>query len=680
MAYREVVRALHASGAERLTSAAGQVAELLGQSSAARLNDARRLAADPVVQERLARPPESGDDVPPVVKAFVSRNPVASLWIYDRTGRAPGLIGHGAQARVATHAPPTAPVLGVGPLRLHDGNLSYSATVPIGADSAPAGFLSIQRSLGSQQAVGLIERLIGPTAVLKLGNAIGDVWTDLSVPVAAPPLASPGRTATYRTPTGSSRVGVTAAIPGTPWLVWVEVSEHTIVGPAATLLRQMVPIALALTALGALAVYAVSGQITKPLEQVAESAEAIANGDYTRRVDIARRDEIGRLGLAFNVMAHRVAEAHETLETRVTARTEELEQAREELDRFFSLSLDLLCIAGIDGKFRRVNPAWEVTLGWTARDLTVIPYVDLVHPDDRAATLREAAKLADGGATLSFENRYRTKDGSYRWLSWKSASLPDRGLIYAAAHDVTEQKRTERALHQHAADLATANSELESFSYSVSHDLRSPLRSIDGFAQALVEDYEDRLDETGRDYLGRIRAAAQRMGMLIDDLLSLSRVSRAELSRTAVDLTALAHDTAARLREQDPRRRVEWRIQSGMVADGDSRLLRIALDNLLGNAWKFTGQRETATIEFGTIVLPDGGRAFSVRDNGAGFDMSHAQKLFGAFQRLHGVTEFAGTGIGLATVQRIVRRHSGRIWAEAAVGQGATFFFTLEAS
>jgi PAS domain S-box-containing protein len=515
---------------------------------------------------------------------------------------------------------------------------------------------------------------------LKLGNVAGDVWTDLSTAVPAPPFGSPGATKTYATGTGERRMGTTVTVPGTPWLLWVEMSERAILQPAATLLRRMVPVAILLTVLGTFAVYAASSRITKPLEATTVAAEAIAAGDYTRRVNTTRRDEIGRLAAAFNSMAERVAESHRILETHVQERTRALEDAREELDRFFSLSLDLLCIAGTDGRFRRVNPAWEQVLGWTVGDLTAIPYLDLVHPDDRAATIREASKLAEGGTTLNFENRYRTKDGSYRWLSWKSASVPGRGLVYAAANDVTDQKATERALHQYGSELATANRELESFSYSVSHDLRSPLRSIDGFAQALVEDYEDRLDDTGRAYLARIRAAAQRMGMLIDDLLSLSRVSRGELSRTTVDLTALAAEIAARLREQDPTRQVEWRIQAGLQAHGDPRLLRIALDNLLGNAWKFTSKRETAIIEMSVETQPGQPTVFRVRDNGAGFDMAHASKLFGAFQRLHGVQEFAGTGIGLATVQRIMHRHGGRVWAEGTVERGATFFFTLEAA
>jgi light-regulated signal transduction histidine kinase (bacteriophytochrome) len=236
-----------------------------------------------------------------------------------------------------------------------------------------------------------------------------------------------------------------------------------------------------------------------------------------------------------------------------------------------------------------------------------------------------------------------------------------------------------RELGQYSAELAAANRELEAFSYSVSHDLRAPLRSIDGFAQALAEDYEDRFDDTGRDYLSRIRAAAQRMGMLIDDLLSLSRVSRMELSRADVDLSAIVREIAARLSEQEPGREVRWRIEPEVRVHGDLQLLRVAMDNLLSNAWKFTAKRRDAAIEFGVRNLPEHGRVVVVSDNGAGFDMAHAGKLFGAFQRLHRATEFPGTGVGLATVQRIVRRHGGRIWAEAAVEQGATFFFTVEA-
>ena len=225
--------------------------------------------------------------------------------------------------------------------------------------------------------------------------------------------------------------------------------------------------------------------------------------------------------------------------------------------------------------------------------------------------------------------------------------------------------------------------ELESFSYSVSHDLRAPLRGIDGWSLALQEDYADKLDQTGRGYLDIVRAETQRMGQLIEDLLQLSRVTRGELRRESVDVSALALSIANRLRAADPQSRIEFQIEPGLAADADSRLLEIALTNLIGNACKFSGTQPLARVELSAVLKQDAEskaqrKVFFVRDNGVGFDLAHAAKLFGAFQRLHAATEFPGTGIGLATVQRIVRRHGGRIWAEAQPGRGATFHFTLE--
>jgi signal transduction histidine kinase len=251
----------------------------------------------------------------------------------------------------------------------------------------------------------------------------------------------------------------------------------------------------------------------------------------------------------------------------------------------------------------------------------------------------------------------------------------------------------ERKVTERTAELAAANQELEAFSYSVSHDLRAPLRAIDGFSQAVIEDYADKLGDQGRDYLNRVRAATQHMGHLIDDLIKLARVARAEMKRETVDLSALAGSVLVDLQTSEPTRKVDSHIEPGLVAAGDARLLRVALDNLLGNAWKFTGKKARARIEFGVLQqaspgmdevdrlgnkLPKTGeQVFFVRDNGVGFDMTYAGKLFSAFQRLHNVSEFPGTGIGLATVRRIVHRHGGRVWAEGVAGKGATFYFSL---
>jgi len=232
-------------------------------------------------------------------------------------------------------------------------------------------------------------------------------------------------------------------------------------------------------------------------------------------------------------------------------------------------------------------------------------------------------------------------------------------------------------LRQRSEAAEAANRELEAFSYSVSHDLRAPLRSVDGFSLALLEDYGAQLDEQAHSHLVRIRNATTRMARLIDDLLQLSRVNRGELAREDVDVSALAARVVADRRRQEPARSVAVTIQPKMTASADPRLLRIVLENLIENAWKFTGRCEHAAIEVGCHRSKNES-AFSVRDNGAGFDPAYADKLFGAFQRLHAVTDFPGTGIGLATVQRIVHRHGGRVWAEGDVDAGACFSFTIE--
>jgi light-regulated signal transduction histidine kinase (bacteriophytochrome) len=242
-----------------------------------------------------------------------------------------------------------------------------------------------------------------------------------------------------------------------------------------------------------------------------------------------------------------------------------------------------------------------------------------------------------------------------------------------------------QGLQQAVVELTAVNKELETFSYSVSHDLRAPLRSIDGFSQALIEDCVEQLDETGHDYLRRIRSATQRMGQLIDDLLTLSRVIRSDMRREPVDLSRLASQICTDLQQADPERQIEWIVQPNLVDRGDHRLLQAILENLLSNAWKFTAKRQQARIEFGalppqptTTDRQDSTHpTYFVRDDGVGFDMAYVDKLFSPFQRLHSVKEFPGNGIGLATVQRIVHRHGGRVWAEGSIGQGATFYFTL---
>lgn len=309
-----------------------------------------------------------------------------------------------------------------------------------------------------------------------------------------------------------------------------------------------------------------------------------------------------------------------------------------------------------------------------------IPVVMLTAVEDREAMIQGLGAGADDYIAKSsdFDLLRARVLAQIRRKQFEDETRRIREQLLRAELEAVEARAAREMAEERAklvAELEAKNEELESFSYSVAHDLRAPLRSIDGFGLALLEDYADKLDEDGKRYLAYVRESAQQMSQLIDDMLALSQVTRGGFERAPVDLSRIARSIGAELARTAPHRRVEFVVADGLIGEGDARLLTIALENLLGNAWKYSGQRERARIEVGAIDSEP--RTFFVRDNGAGFDMAYADKLFGMFQRLHANSEFEGTGIGLATVQRVIRRHGGKIWAEAAVDRGATFFFTL---
>uniref|UniRef100_A0A831XN19 histidine kinase n=1 Tax=Geobacter metallireducens TaxID=28232 RepID=A0A831XN19_GEOME len=337
------------------------------------------------------------------------------------------------------------------------------------------------------------------------------------------------------------------------------------------------------------------------------------------------------------------------------------------------------------------NRTWLSLTGRTFDEEAGTGWVEALHPDDRARCLTLWQEAFTARRPLIVEYRLRRHDGSYRTILDCSTPYDDLDGEFAgfigACVDITDRKNAEEEVRRLNAELEervrertvlleTANRELESFSYSVSHDLRAPLRHIDGFSAMLLEDCGDSLPETAVSYLERIKTASRRMGQLIDDLLDLSRVSRSAMRRESVDLSRMARELAREYEEANPARRVTFEIADGVVAVGDPTLLRVALHNLLDNAWKYSGKKDSARIRFGETVV-DGERAIFVSDDGAGFDMRYVNKLFGPFQRLHSADEFEGTGIGLATVQRIAQRHGGRAWAEGEEGKGATFYLAI---
>jgi len=355
--------------------------------------------------------------------------------------------------------------------------------------------------------------------------------------------------------------------------------------------------------------------------------------------------------------------------------------------RLFETAQDGILILNTErGEITDANPFLCKMLGFTKSELSGKKLWEIGFFKDAEANFQAFQLLKDKGYARYENLPLETKDGRPMQVEFVSNvySIDGESVIQCNIRDITERKIAEEkirklneSLSQRAVELELANKELDAFSYTVSHDLKAPLRGMSSFSQALFEDYPDKLDDKGKDYLRYIQESSLRMSRMIDDLLKLSRIARGEVERDEVNLSNLAESVIFGLQQTDSKRLVKFIIAPGMQAMGDLKLLRIALENLLGNAWKFTANTQQPVIEFG-LAEDKGKKTYFVRDNGAGFNMEYASKLFHPFQRLHSASEFAGTGIGLASVQRIITRHGGRVWAEGVVGKGATFYFTLD--
>lgn len=360
------------------------------------------------------------------------------------------------------------------------------------------------------------------------------------------------------------------------------------------------------------------------------------------------------------------------------------------LFRILSDSLpDAILIVDVRGHIMLANAQADLLFGYTRDELLGRTMEMLLSPEVRELHRQHCEQYLAASVprplTAVLDTFAFRKDGSSVPVDVSLSPIEFQSgiTVIASIRDITQRKQAESEIRElnarladHVTELMAVNHELEAFSYSVSHDLRAPLRSIDGFSQALLEDCRDQLDPQGRDYLTRVRDASLRMTQLIDDLLSLSRITRAEMTKSTLDMSAMAQNILDERRRTEPQRVVECEIEAALVVDADPRLLRVALTHLLDNAWKFTAKTPGAKIAVGKRGHGKG-VVYYVADNGAGFDMTHADKLFGVFQRLHGADEFPGTGVGLAIVQRVIHRHGGKVWTDAAIDQGATFYFTV---
>ncbi len=465
-------------------------------------------------------------------------------------------------------------------------------------------------------------------------------------------------------------------VPQTEWTVVVAVPAHEALA-LVTRVRMLFGAGSLVVVLMAVAIaFLTLRKVSVPLVQLVRDARKIAEGDYGFQKRPAGLREIDELVDDFHMMA----EAVESREKR-------LKESNETLDAFFNAVHESMVFIDPQGTVLLSNRVGSERLGADVKDFVGTSLYDHFPAEVRASRRAQYETVVTTKKPVYFQDARAGRFFEQRCFPVLNMKGEVRGVAIFA-YDITarkqaeeENKRLNTELEQRVRDrtieLEAANKELEAFAYSVSHDLRAPLRAMEGFSSALLSDYRERMDEQGIHYLERIGGASRRMGQLINDLLNLSRISRQELTRKAVDLAALAQEIGQELQSQDRNRLVRLLVAPNLTAWGDARLLRIVFVNLLNNAWKFTGRNEETRIEVGAAVNESGETVYYVKDNGVGFDMAYADKLFAPFQRLHGVNEFPGTGIGLATVQRIVARHGGRVWAEAKVGEGATVHFVL---
>ncbi len=395
-------------------------------------------------------------------------------------------------------------------------------------------------------------------------------------------------------------------------------------------------------------------------------AESLASYEMTNR--------------GFKESLSELADTNKALKREINERKNAEEALKESEDRyrtFFENSLDAVLLTSPDGSIQAANAAACRMFGETEEEIIQGGRAGVLDTSD----LRLKPALEERARTGRFkgELNMKRKDGAIFPSEISTTLFKDRNDQTRTAmiiRDISERKKAEDDLKVYAKELEAANKELEAFSYSVSHDLRAPLRAMDGFSESLLQDYGCSLDEAGQNYIQRIRKASQTMAQLIDDILKLSRISRTEMFRGIVNLSMMVKVIGEELKANQPKRQAEFLVAPEVIVNGDKNLLQIALNNLLGNAWKYTGKCEKTRIEFG-VARQNGETVYFVRDNGVGFDMRYAGKLFQPFQRLHSSKDYPGTGIGLATVQRVIRRHGGRIWAESEIGKGTTFYFTL---
>jgi PAS domain S-box-containing protein len=702
-AYFEVRRAAVFAVQDRLERVTKQVVDIFQENVSKTKDEMQQSAQSPELRRFLALPSaENKRQALSALEAVRGKSPtIVDVELWDDRGEKRISVGP-----ATSPLPPTIKRDLLTPLARGEpaviGALHLVADVPVfvvaaavtGNGRAIGYLLERGRLSQSPTAARSIGSLIGSAATIYVGNIQRDLWSDFWLRVDAPPARpiKPGKVFQYRrTGTDSGfKYALEKAVPGTPWLLLVEFPADTVLAPVTKFVQHASAFAIVLLVIGAIGLSTVSRNITRPLNDLRRSAIAITEGDYSHRLDLGRKDELGQLARAFDTMATRVAQAQTKLQRQLMTIEGQYHVLVDGIKDYAIVMLDA------SGNVVSWNKGAERINGYRSDEILGQHFSRFYLQADIAARVPWLhLEIASTNGRSEGEGWRIRKDGSLLWVSAVIAALRDeRGDLIGFAKvssDITERKRlaeNEAAhtaalvrantdLDRHRHRLKAANSELEAFTYSVSHDLRAPIRRIEGFSKILGEHLGENANPQVQSYLNRIQEGSHEMRRLVDDLLQLAKLGRQQAKPEAVALGSVARDVVGTLSQEAGDRDIEWRVAQLPTLVCDAGLMKIVFTNLLSNAVKYTRPRQKALIEIGQMV-DDGQPVVFVRDNGVGFDMNYADKLFGVFQRLHRVEDFEGTGVGLATVQRIIRKHNGRIWADATPDQGATFFFTLQ--
>lgn len=687
-------------GHQRLLNVTQQLASLSQQSTALLLGKTVTAANNPAIRTFLrSRSPAARPAASAILEQFSTVNDPSSLQV-ELWNDTPSLVLTNSNG-----SPPEGdlngefkvcafdPFKAIGPIRLVNNVVAYPALAAVRDDSGQSiGFLVRWRRVSSTpEARKQLEDLLGSQAALYFGNTSGNFWTDLEKVVQAPPsdLQSTLQFTRYAR-SGNSVMALGRPIGGTPFFVVVEFPDSVFLSQAHRFLRRLMVIDLAMIVLGVVGALVLSSSITRPLHSLSVAATRFSGGDFSQLVDIRQNDELGALGNAFNSMAVEVSNSQDELKGKIQE-FKLVQESASKLAAIVEFSHDAIIGNTLDGTITSWNKGAERLYGYQAEEV-VGSSIAILFPREHTDEVTEILqKLKRGERIDHFETERAAKDGRQISVSLTISPIRDEpGALIGwstIARNITERKQAEEEIRrlndeleqrviERTGQLEAANRELEAFSYSASHDLRAPLRHLAGYAELLRKKGSSQLDENGRRYVTTIIETSNRMGDLIDQLLNFSRLGRAELQKRVVDLPQLVTTTVAELTDMNGDRDIVWKIDELPEVAADPGLLQLVITNLVSNALKFTRGCEHREIEIGCTLEQREVIVF-VRDNGAGFDMKYGDKLFGVFQRLHRVDEFEGTGIGLANVRRIVHRHGGRTWATGAVGEGATFYFSL---